>query len=219
MTRSFLSRSSVRRDAKAYTLIELVVGLALTMLLMFVGTAWVSTLMRASGTAVEQQSTSRDVEFVEVRFGEDLDAARPCRTDFGGWAFNELGASRLGVYADVVDSTGISGEDGVVDLVVWDVVDGALRRSVSAGIGPCTFATGTTATMLPLVIAADSAPFFTASDLDAGAVSSADCSAAGAQCDVAGVRLRLVALRTSLDAVPVDVDVTAHAARIGRWYR
>ena len=216
---ALLGRTAARRGRGGYTLVEVAVGLALTMLLLVVGAAWVSTLLRASGTAAEQQSSNRDVEFVEVRLSEDLDAARPCRDDAGGWAFSESTVSRVVVYADVVDGSGVTGADGVGDLVVWDVVDQQLRRSVSVGVSACTFGSTTTATMLPSVEADGANPFFVAYAPDGTIVTSADCGAAGAACDVGSVRVRLVAVRDSLDAVPVSVDLSVPAARLGRWFR
>ena len=185
---SILERRQSRRR-HAYTLIEIVIGLSLTMVLLVASVAWVSTT-RSSSTPIEQQASVRDANFVRLRLSDDLLAARPCDPAAAGWPLISADGSNLEFYADVVDTSGVTGTVESLTLS-RDVSSGSLRRGVVAGTGTCTM-DASSATMGIVIenVAPDGvADYFTATDVDNTTVNIPNCAALGAECDITSVRI------------------------------
>ena len=214
----------IRRHRRGYTMIELAIGLSLTMVLLLLAVGWVGTLMRTSAASVEQRASSRDAAFVKVRFADDFANARPCSHDGSGWAFNSISGEQVSFYADVVDPAGAPFRDGFADLVVWDFFDapgqdGTLRRGVLAGSGACNLSVGAV-DLFDVVAGAEplgGAPTFLTFAPGGAQMTVADCSVDGADCDVTSVRLQTLVKRASPGDAPTELYTTATAARVGRW--
>lgn len=149
-------RKTPSRRRRGFTILETAVALGITSAILVALVLWVSSLMRSTTTAIEMVSMNRDADAATVRFASDTAAATSCAADGTAPVVVSYTATKFSFFADVVDVSGIAGADGFPDFVLWEFVDGSLRRGVVAG--------GPTCPAIPpipssyLVLAADVSP-------------------------------------------------------------
>jgi type II secretory pathway component PulJ len=215
------SRTLQRNGARpnGYTLIEMVVGMALTMLMLLLAVNWTSTLIRTSSTAIELRSSARDSEYARLLLAEDLASAKPCNSNGLGWSLVSSSPTQIAFYADVVVAGGGAGRDGNSDLVVWELTSTTLERGVAVGTGTCPIAVGTDTrvAVTAKASATGSTAAFVTYGVGGGQLTAASCSAIDSSCDATAVRMRVTVSRSTPQDSPTELDTTASFARTGRW--
>jgi hypothetical protein len=118
-------------------LLETVASLAVSFVLLVSLVAWVASLMRSTTYAVDLAGTSRDARLITSRLEDDLVKMAPCGDSGLVSVWIATAPDSVAFYADVVDSSGVAGQDGLADVVTWGVSLGSLRRGVAPGSGGC----------------------------------------------------------------------------------
>lgn len=128
-------RRDVRGQPRGFTLLEVVVALALTSALVLMSLRWVATLGELSSLNGEQQDSARQAAYATGRLRADVESAGSCDPQRRDVALAFASGDEVRFY---VDDNG----DGHADLVTWRVEGGELRRGVSLGdpeAGVCAF--------------------------------------------------------------------------------
>jgi hypothetical protein len=198
-----LSRVNQRRQG--FTLVEIAISSALSVALIVIVLAWVRNVAAVTGTAPEHQATRRVAAVVEAQFISDTERAGACDEQRLGSAVHSVSPTHVSFWADVDG-------DRRRDLVRWEVLDGALVRSIESGAGGCSTSGAPAVRVQARGVREGGAGKFVpvAGGSDVMVNSSVSCSAVPDPCRYGAIRFRVV-----LDegAGPV---VVLHTARLSR---
>lgn len=199
------------RARRAFTVLETVVALAISSLILLALVLWVSSLMRSTTSAIQMSASNRSVRTVSSRLEADIIELEPCAPNGTSPALVKFTAADLGFYADVVDSSGIPGSDGLPDYVLWRFDGSTLARGVLPGDGTCPTSPPSVETYLVFqstVSLLDGAPVFSVYRGTVLLDPEEDCLAITAFCRADSLRLRAL-LDDAVDegAAPTTLDL------------
>jgi type II secretory pathway component PulJ len=200
-----------RRHRRGFTLLETVIALGLSSVILITLVLWVASLMRTTTTAIELTSTARDARFAAARLEDDLLRASSCDVAGFGPVVASIAPDAVVFFADVVDSTGVAGADGLADQVSWDASAGALRRAVLPGTGTCPDtpqASGSTLTVTAGVAAVAGTPIFTVYTDGVESPFEESCLTRVRICRFDQLRVRATVVTTGTDPSPATLDAT-----------
>jgi type II secretory pathway component PulJ len=198
------------RRARGFTLLETVAALAVSFILLVALVAWVASLMRSTTYAVDLAGTSRDARQVASRLDDDLVKMAPCGDSGLVSVWIATTPDSVAFYADVVDSSGVAGQDGLADVVTWGVSLGSLRRGVAPGSGGC----GELTDVALYVNVSDSVEHTASTQFfelyKDGAVQQYEpsCTVMAVRCRFDAVRIQLQVTENSVDGSPSKLDET-----------
>lgn len=188
-----VKKTSYRR--RGFTILETAVSLGLSSVILVALVLWVSTVMRTTTSAIELVASNRQASAVSARLEQDMLALTPCDSAGFAPAIVQFTSTSLGLFADVVDSSGVPGQDGSADYVLWSFADPSLSRGVVPGTGSCPTTLPVPTTTLEFASAVaflESSPMFTAYDGTEELVAEEDCLPVSTRCRVTSLRVRMV---------------------------
>ena len=202
-----------RTRARAFTLLELAVVVALAAALFVVLTKWVLGLAATAGSATDTAVAQRDASYVSTLLDADTQAARGCDPGGQDAPLADVRPESAQLYVRHADGTGIASPSAPIDLVLWRLEGVQLQRAVIPGDGTCRF--DTTApdwrTVASGVRAASGTAVFTGTGNRYAAAGAApyygSCSGLAAEdCLFDGLAVELVFVSPGADATTVPLS-------------
>jgi len=187
-----------------------VAALAVSFVLLVSLVAWVASLMRSTTYAVDLAGTSRDARLISSRLEDDLVKMAPCGDSGLVSIWIATAPDSIAFYADVVDSSGVADQDGLADVVIWDVSSGSLRRGVAPGSGGCGDFTDVSlyVNISDSVQNTDSTQFFELFKDSTVQQYEPSCTVLAVRCRFDALRIQLQVEEAGVDGSPSKLDET-----------